>query len=147
MSKLFVVIISVSFLVFAVSCKSAKEKEKGAIDELMKTNADLFEKENLDGYIATLDPESPQIEDTKAMMGELFKKYDLKIKIESVRILKVSEEKADVEVVQVTEKVTGGDFRNNRVNIVHHLKKINDAWKISGSDTIKIDYFDQSRDD
>ncbi len=147
MSRLFTIIISVLFLVFSASCQSTKEKEKGAIEALIKTNAESFEKENLDGYIATLDPESPELENTRAMMGELFKKYDLKIKIENVRILKVGEDKADVEVVQVTEKVTGGDFRNNRVDIIHHLKKINGAWKISGSDTIKIDYFDQSKDD
>lgn len=144
MSKLFVVIISVSFLIFAVSCKSQKENAQAAIDELIKNNAALFQKEDLEGYIATLDPESPEIADTKVMMAELFSKYDLKINIESIRVLKVNEDKADVEVEQVTEKVTGGDFRNNRVKIVHHLKKIGGAWKISGSDTIRIEYFDQA---
>lgn len=144
MSRFFILVVSAVAVFSAFSCASSKEKEKAAIEELVKNNAALFVKEDLVGYIATLDPESPEIADTKAMMAELFSKYDLKINIESVRVLKVNEDKADVEVDQVTEKVTGGDFRNNRVKIVHHLKKINGAWKIYGSDTIRIEYFDQS---
>lgn len=143
MSKMFVIIISMLVIVSAVSCTSSKEKEKAAIDELIKTNAAFFQKEDLDGYIATLDPSSPEIENTKTMMVELFKNYDLKLDIENVKILKLGEKNADVEVVQVTKKVTGGDFRDNRTKIVHHLKKINDAWKISGSTTIRIDYLDE----
>lgn len=142
MSRLFVIAISMSVLIFSVSCKSQKENAQAAIDELIKTNAALFQKEDLDGYIATLDPTSPELENTKAMMMNMFSGYDLKLDIESVKILKIAEEKADVEVVQTTKKVTGGDFRDNRVKIVHHLKKIDGAWKISGSTTIKIDYFD-----
>ena len=143
MSKLFAVIISLSFLIFAVSCKSQKENAQAAIDELIKTNASFFQKEDVDGYIATLDPESPEIADTKVMMAELFKNYDLKLDIESVKILKIAEENADVEVVQVTKKLAGGDFRDNRVKIMHHIKKVNGAWKISASTTIRIEYFDQ----
>ena len=144
MSRFFILTVSAVLMFTVLSCASSKEKEKGAIEELIKSNAALFEKEDLEGYIATLDPESPEIADTKTMMAELFSKYNLKIKIESIRVLKVNEDKADVEVEQVTEKVTGGDFRNNRVKIVHHLKKINGAWKIGGSDTIRIEYFDQA---
>lgn len=80
------------------------------------------------------------------MMVELFRDYDLKLDIESVRILKISENKADVEVQQVTSKVSGEEFRDNRTKIVHQLKKVDGAWKISGSKPIKIDYFDEPQE-
>lgn len=143
MFRLSVTIFLVVFMFFAVSCQSSKEKEKSAIEELIKTNAASFEKEQLDAYIATLDSKSPEIENTKAMMIELFKNYDLKLDIESVKILKIAEGEADVEVVQVTRKLTGGDFRDNRIKIIHHLKKTDGKWKITNSTTVRIDYFDQ----
>lgn len=143
----FIFIVTVIFSVFiSLSCSSSKEKEKGAIEQLIKNNAEFFQKEDLESYIGTLDPTSPEIENTRAMMVELFENYDLKLTIESTRILKISENKADVEVVQVTSKVSGGDFRDNKINIVHNLKKVDGAWKISGSKTIKIDYFDQPQE-
>jgi ketosteroid isomerase-like protein len=133
-------------VLMSLSCSSSKEKEKAAIEQLIKSNAEFFQKEELDAYIGTLDPTSPEIENTRAMMVELFENYDLKLTIESTRILKMSDNKADVEVVQVTSKVNGGEFRDNRINIVHQLKKIDGAWKITGSKTIKIDYFDQPQE-
>jgi PBP1b-binding outer membrane lipoprotein LpoB len=141
MSKYSLIVLVAVFI--SVSCSSSKEKEKAAIEQLIKNNAEFFQKEELDAYIGTLDPASPEIENTRAMMIELFENYDLKLTIESTRILKMSENKADVEVEQVTSKVSGPDFADNRTKIVHQLKKVDGAWKISGSKPIKIDYFNK----
>jgi hypothetical protein len=146
MSRSIFIVMVIFSVLMSLSCSSSKEKEKAAIEQLIKSNAEFFQKEELDAYIGTLDPTSPEIENTRAMMVELFENYDLKLTIESTRILKMSDNKADVEVVQVTSKVNGGEFRDNRINIVHQLKKIDGAWKITGSKTIKIDYFDQPQE-
>ncbi|HSW59522.1 MAG TPA: hypothetical protein VLJ60_01920 [bacterium] len=146
MSRSIFIVMVIFSVLMSLSCSSSKEKEKAAIEQLIKNNAEFFQKEELDAYIGTLDPTSPEIENTRAMMVELFENYDLKLTIESTRILKMSDNKADVEVVQVTSKVNGGEFRDNRINIVHQLKKIDGAWKITSSKTIKIDYFDQPQE-
>ena len=143
MSKYLIVLVAVFI---SVSCSSSKEKEKAAIEQLIKSNAEFFQKEELDAYIGTLDPTSPEIENTRAMTVELFENYDLKLTIESTRILKMSDNKADVEVEQVTSKVSGPDFADNRTKIVHQLKKVDGAWKISSSKPIKIDYFNEEQE-
>ena len=146
MSRYILIIMVIFSVLMSLSFSSSKEKEKAAIEQLIKNNAEFFQKEDLESYIGTLDPTSPEIENTRAMMVELFENYDLKLTIESTRILKMSDNKADVEIVQTTSKVSGGEFRDNRINIVHQLKKIDGAWKITSSKTIKIDYFDQPQE-
>ena len=42
----------------------------------------------------------------------------------------MSESEATLHVIQTTEKVSGPDFRNNRLDVVHTLKKHNGLWKV-----------------
>jgi hypothetical protein len=97
MSRSIFIVMVIFSVLMSLSCSSSKEKEKAAIEQLIKSNAEFFQKEELDAYIGTLDPTSPEIENTRAMMVELFENYDLKLTIESTRILKMSDNKADVE--------------------------------------------------
>ena len=63
----------------------------------------------------------------------LFQNYDLQYEIEELQNINVQGTEASLEVVQVTRKVAGPEFRDNRMRISHTLVKEDGEWKMCSS--------------
>ncbi len=105
-------------------------------------NIKAMENEDLDKAMATIDEQSASYEQTKQLAERLFDAYDLKYELDNVRVIEKTGEEVKVECVQTTKKVSGPAFRDNKIVIVHTLRKSDGKWRIYSSQVKKIDYLD-----
>jgi len=110
----------------------AADKEK--ILALINRQAETSNKEDLDGYIATFDPESPDLDQLKEQTKQVFSQYDVKIVIENASIVDYTGTEAVVYFTQTTEKLKGPQYQNNRVHAIVTLKKTSTGDWVSKMD-------------
>jgi hypothetical protein len=110
---------------------------------VVRSQVDALNREDLAGALAVVDPESPGFAQTKDMCAKLFQAYDLRYKLSDVAVISATDTEARVRFTQVTEKIAGPAFRNNRLEGIHTLKKRAGQWKLFGTETSKIEFLDK----
>ena len=126
-------------LLFINGC-SEKPEKKNDIISVIKDNLKYAENEDLDKLMSTIDEQSPQYASTEKIMKRIFKVYDLTYKLESIKVIEKSDDKAKVNFVQVTMKRNGPTFRNNKITGVHTLFKTDGTWNIYITKIDKMEY-------
>ena len=107
---------------------------------VVQENIKAMNDRDLDRTMATIDEQSPSYDQTKQVAKKLFEMYELKYELENVRVITQTDDEARVACVQTTKKVSGPGFRDNRIDFVHTLRKVDGNWKIYYSNVNKIDY-------
>lgn len=125
-------------IVFLISCSSKKNYDTP--EALVNANADFMNLEDFDGVMSTIHPQSPSYEMTEKMVKKIFEVYDLNYKIESLKVLEQNDKEAKVEFIQVTTKLKGPDFKNNKTTGVHTLKMDGDSWKIFSTEVQDLEF-------
>ncbi|MEJ5261284.1 MAG: hypothetical protein WHT45_01285 [Ignavibacterium sp.] len=125
-------------IVFLISCSSKKNYDTP--EALVNANADFMNQEDFDGVMSTIHPQSPSYEMTEKMVKKIFEVYDLNYKIESLKVLEQNDKEAKVEFIQVTTKLKGPDFKNNKTTGVHTLKMDGDSWKIFSTEVQDLEF-------
>lgn len=123
------------------SCSS--ENEYKTPEELINANAAYMNEEDLEAVMTTVHPKSPSYEGTEAMAKQIFERYDLNFKIENIKVLEQNEKEAKVEFTQVTTKIKGKDFKNNKATGIHTLKKDGDSWKVYSTEMTNVEFLDK----
>lgn len=123
-----VFLISMLAISFFVSCGS--KPYYSTPEEAIQANTDYMNSENLVGVMSTIYPESESYEITENLITQLFKVYDLNYKIEKLEVVDEYKNESVVNFTQLTTKINGPMFRDNRVKGTHILKKDGDSWKI-----------------
>lgn len=114
--------------------------EHAAILAVVQANIDAINNEDLDGAMAVFDPDAPGLELSRKVTAQLFDTYDLKYTIEEMTVESVDAGTARVRFSQLTEKVNGPQFRNNRVRGVHILKKRDGVWKFYTTEASGVEF-------
>lgn len=128
------------FLVLSVLITNCSSKKGYYTPEsLIKANAEFMNKEDLEGVMSTIHPESPSYALTESMAKLIFDRYDLKYEVENIKILEENDKEAKVQFTQVTTKIKGPEFKNNRASGIHLLKMDGESWKIYSTEMTKID--------
>ena len=131
-------------LVILAGCsKSSTPAAPDPILAVVRAQADALNRKDLDATMNALDPQSPGYGQVKDMTAKIFQTYDLRYTLSDVALVSVNNDEAHVHFVQLTEKVSGPAFRNNRVEGTHTLKKRNGVWKITDTQAAKVDYLDK----
>lgn len=125
-------------IIFFISCSSKKSYDTP--EALLNANADLMNQEDFDGVMSTIHPQSPSYEMTEKLVKKIFEVYDLNYKIEVLKVLEQTENEAKVEFIQITTKLKGPDFKNNKTTGVHTLKMDGDSWKIFSTEVKDIEF-------
>lgn len=112
--------------IFLTSCGSSDESDIKAVCE---KQIDAINKENVDELVSTLDTASPYFESSKQLFEQIFKIYDLQVTLESMKIEKIENGIAEVEMTLTTVKKAGPDFTNNKAISLNILKKTDNGWK------------------
>ena len=86
--------------------------------------------EDIDAYMACIDPSSPSYSSTRDQMTTTFEKYDFHIEVTDVQVLDLSATVAHVQAVLTTTEISGPSFSDNRLTAVFELHTVNGAWKI-----------------
>lgn len=101
------------------------------------------ENENLQASPASIDPDSPFYQVTGDLLNLTFETYDLEYEIAKAEILELSGSVETVRVVQVTRKVSGSLFRDNRTTALQYFRKAADGkWKSYNSKVERFEYLD-----
>ncbi len=116
--------------------------EKAAIQSVLTLNLKALNEENIEAYMATIDPNSPGFELTKNAIAQSFSIYDLNYVMNKFDVTTISDNTAIVTAEQTTTKIRGGQFRNNRMVLIHQLNKSKGEWKMFSSKIQKIEYLD-----
>ncbi len=119
-------------IAFPACAPEISEEERNEVYSLIEWNLYYARIEDLNGYMWTLHPDAPGLDETQAQMAMLFQDFDLAYNIEEWEIQSINSQSARVRVVQTTVKIAGPDpFRDNRLEAVHTLRKDSTgAWKI-----------------
>lgn len=134
-----VLIIAILTLV-TILLLSCSKREFKTPESVIYANAKYMTEENLSEVMNTIYSASPAISATENLVKELFRMYDLEYKIESAVIIEETDDEAKVRFIQSTTKISGPEFRNNRLTGIHELKKESGSWKIYNTVTEKVDY-------
>lgn len=111
------------------------------IKDVIKTNIFAVSKRNINMALGTIHPESPTMESSKDMMTYIFGRLQLKYTIQQLEVKEIDGDEAKVEVLQVTQKLSGNAaFRDNRVKMLHTMKRDGKKWKMYSSEALFIEY-------
>ncbi|MFZ2324450.1 MAG: hypothetical protein WAV89_12240 [Ignavibacteriaceae bacterium] len=135
----FVFIFVITLLV--VSCSS--KKDYLTPEDTINANAEYLNKEDLDGAMSTIHPESPDYEGTKELTEKILERYDLSYKIEDIKVIEENDNEAKVRFTQVVKKIKGPEFKDNRTTGIHTLKKDGDSWKIYSTEMVKVEFLNK----
>lgn len=138
MKKLILNTFALLSIVFLISCSSKKNYDTP--EALVNANAEFMNQEDFDGVMSTIHPQSPSYEMTEKMVKKIFEVYDLNYKIEKLKVLEQNDKEAKVEFIQVTTKLKGPDFKNNKTTGVHTLKMDEDSWKIFSTEAQDLEF-------
>lgn len=115
---------SLFFLFTIISCSSESYYTP---ESVVEANAKYMNEENFDAVMNTIHKESLAYPATESMIKQLFDGYDLEYKIAGMKVLEENDTEAEVEFVQITTKLKGPAFKNNKATGVHTLKKDGDS--------------------
>lgn len=111
------------------------------IEDVVKTNVHAMAKRNVNLVLGTIHPESPLAESSKDMLTYIFARLQLRYTLQRIEVKEVEPGEAKVEVLQVTQKLSGNAaFRDNRIKLLHTLKRDGQKWKIFSSEALMIEY-------
>lgn len=109
--------------VWADDSYDAAQIQKCIYDNLNALNA-----EDMKAAMDTIHPDSPGNLSTAQSLPYIFQYYDLKYSIEAYQLQSIEGDYAKVRVVQTTRKIKGDVFRDNRIDVVHTLRRYNGFW-------------------
>ena len=116
------------------------ERDIEAAKLTLEENIRTLNEEDLEAHMATIDEESAVFEPTKATLEVLIKTYDLETEITAVEVVESDADTIKIRAEQITKKISGPEFRDNRLKAVHTLKKRDGKWKISATEIESIEY-------
>ena len=96
--------------------------------------------EQIDAYMACIDPSSPLYSSTRTQMTTTFEQYDFRVEATDIKVLDLSATVAHVQAVLTTTKISGPAYKDNRLTVVFELHEVSGAWKIYGENVTNTEY-------
>jgi hypothetical protein len=111
---------------------SISNQDKQFFISFFNRHLDALNRKNINNYLVTLDPKSPQYKKTKEETVQLFKDYTLKYTAQSVKVVSLDKKRQEavVEMAVTVKKVSGGGFKDSKMVTTNVLKKNNGKWQI-----------------
>ncbi|MBP0028470.1 hypothetical protein [Roseofilum sp. Guam] len=123
------------------SSQTKEVEERAKIQALLDENLNAINAENVERYMNTMHPDSPQWEITEQTVLYSIDLMDLRYEVNDWEIVEITGDKAQIMATQTTTKI-GGDaqFRDNQLIILHTLKKYKGEWKFWTSEIQSIEF-------
>lgn len=135
---LFVLLLIISSV---VTCSS--QNPDAEILAVVASNIEAMKHEDIEGIKQTIDGTSPGYNMTIDMTKDIFQQYDLQYTMESMKVIEKKGDNARVWFIQITEKVNGPAFRDNKLTGIHTLRKIDGKWYLSDTEIVDVKYLDE----
>lgn len=123
------------------SSHTKEAEDRAEIQALLDENLNALNAENVERYMNTMHPDSPQFEITEKTVVYSIELFDLKYEINDWEILEMDDDTAKIRASQTTTKVAGeGLFRDNSIVAIHTLKKYKGEWKFWTSEIQTVEF-------
>lgn len=109
-------------------------------ESVIEANAKYMNEEKFDEAMNTIHKDSPAYPATESMLKQLFERYDLNYKVVIIKVTEEANVEAKIEFVQITSKLSGPEFKNNKATGIHTLKKDGDSWKIYSTEMTDVQF-------
>ena len=136
-SKITFFILTILLITF-ISCSNGEDYYTP--ESVIEANAKYMNEEKFDEAMNTIHKDSPAYPATESMLKQLFERYDLNYKVVSMKVTEETDLEAKIEFVQITSKLKGPEFKNNKATGVHTLKKDGDSWKIYSTEMTDVQF-------
>jgi uncharacterized protein YceK len=124
-----------------ISRKSASSEDP--IFGVIHTQIKALNKRDAEGALAVMHPEAPGLAAIRESTFQITAAADLLYMIQSMSLESASDTEARVRYTQVTQKVSGPEFRNNRVTGIHTLRKYQGKWRLYSTEVTKVEFLDK----
>ena len=115
------------------SAASDEASVEADLKNMMEGQLEAMNKEDVDGYMTTVDTSSPAYAPTKEAMKKLFDMYDLKATLNSFALVSQKGDEAEIRTVITTIKIKGPQFNDNKVTALHTVIKKDGKWVVVAS--------------
>lgn len=115
------------------SSGSNEATPEAELKTMMEGQLEAMNKEDVDGYMTTVDTNSPAYAPTKGAMKKLFDMYDLRATLNSFELVSQKGDEAEIRTVITTTKIKGPTFNDNKVTALHKVKKKDGKWVVEES--------------
>jgi len=133
------ILIAIPLLVASMAFGQSEQK---AIGKMFADQTAAANRGDVVAYMATVDPASASYKQTKDAMTQIFKTYKLKFTAENFSIVSVKGTTAQIKTTMVTTKISGPEFRNNRLKMTTTLIKKGGKWLMTASKISGVEYLD-----
>lgn len=112
---------------------SSPSGDEQQIRNVLRTQAQALENDDIDAYMETMHPESPLYDSTQSTTSQLIQEYDFRIDL-TIDSVEVNDDTATADTTQET-RIEGSDpnFRANRSELVHELRTYQGGWRVYDS--------------
>lgn len=115
-------------------CKPAPEDE---VTQVIEKNAACMGKNDVKGYLSTMDEESPSYKVTEEFISGFFEKFQVSTELSDIKVEKISGDTAFCTCKQITKRVKGPEFKDSQSKFIHTLIKRASGWKISQTEVLE----------
>ena len=136
-SKITFFILTILLITF-ISCSNGEDYYTP--ESVIEANAKYMNEEKFDEAMNTIHKDSPAYPATESMLKQLFDRYDLNYKVVSMKVTEETDLEAKIEFVQITSKLKGPEFKNNKATGVHTLTKDGDSRKIYSTEMTDVQF-------
>lgn len=113
---------------------NASEKDRQAVRSLFAQHLQSLNREDLKGYLATLDSSSAKYNQVKDQTTQLFRDYNLKYELKSLNIISLNGNTGVVKMVATVKRVSGADFTDSKIVTFNTISKSNGKWQITDTE-------------
>lgn len=107
---------------------------------LVRQQFEALNRNDIRAYMATIDPTSPAYQSTEKAMTLLATKYKLTYTLDTVKVLSNTGNEAKIEFTQTTKKVSGPEFRDNKLTSVATERMIGGKWLMTDTAVKHLDF-------
>jgi hypothetical protein len=113
---------------------NASAKDRQAVKSLFAQHLQSLNREDLKGYLATLDSNAAKYDQVKAQTIQLFKNYNLKYDLKLLEIVSLNSNTGVVKMVATVKRVSGADFTDSKIVTFNTISKSNGRWQITDTE-------------
>jgi len=124
------------------ACIAFGQADQKAITKMFSEQTVAANRGDVNAYMASVDPSSSGYQKTKEAMTQVFTTYKLKFTAESFKVVFVKGNTAQIKTTMVTKKISGPEFRDNRLKMTTNLIKKGGKWLMSSSKIGSVEYLD-----
>lgn len=146
MPPLFRALLLAASVFLLIGCDKFSRKSDPVADSAFAViNAQIkaLNKRDAAGAMAVMHPEAPGLAEIRESTSQITAVADLLYVVQNMTLESATDTEAKVRFTQLTQKISGPDFRNNRVIGIHTLRKYQGAWKLYSTEIVKIEFLDK----